>query len=93
VFLTTGGGLTGVSCRRYFDPYYSVFFRYTTVLPICRSSVADLLRTITAAFSGTIVAEFSGSPPSVLLNMGDFPSDCATLKINVYQGYGTADFT
>jgi hypothetical protein len=78
VFVTAGGGLTGVSCRRYFDPYSSVFFRYTPVLPICGSAAADLLRTITAAFSGTIVAEFSDFVPSVLLNAGDFSSNHAT---------------
>nr|ULG18728.1 hypothetical protein R10p_00002 [Serratia proteamaculans] len=78
VFITTGGGVTGVSRRRYFDPYSSVFFRYTPVLPICRSAPADLLRTITAAFSGTIVAEFSDFVLSALLNVGDLSSDCAT---------------
>lgn len=72
VFLTPGGGLTGVSRRQYLDPYPSVFIRYTPVLPICRSVREDLLRTITVAFSGTIVAEFSDFFPLALLNVGDF---------------------
>nr|ULG14503.1 hypothetical protein 143p1_00107 [Serratia proteamaculans] len=76
--MTAGDGLTGVSRRRYFDPYSSVFFRYTPVLPICRSAPADLLRTITAVFSGTIGAEFSDFVPSALLNMDDLSSDHAT---------------
>jgi hypothetical protein len=62
VFLTPGGGLTGVSRRQYLDPRPSVFIRYTPVLPICRSTAADLLRTITVTFSGTIVAEFLPVP-------------------------------
>lgn len=78
VFLTTGGGSTGVSRRQYFDPHPSVFIRYTPVLPICRSPAADLLRTITATFSGTIVNEFSAfaCPPPAKLS--GFSSNCAT---------------
>jgi hypothetical protein len=78
VFLTSGGGLTGVSRRQYLDPRPSVFIRYTPVLTICRSVREDLLRTITVAFSGTIVAEFSASPRSSLPKLDNSSADCAT---------------
>lgn len=58
VYMATGGDSTDVSRRQYFDPHYSVFSRYTLVLPICGSAVADLLLTISVAISGTIVAKF-----------------------------------
>jgi hypothetical protein len=93
VFLTPGGGLTGVSRRQYLDPRPSVFIRHTPVLPICRSTAADLLRTITVTFSGTIVAEFSASARPPPPKMGESSADCATCKINFYQGHSTADFT
>nr|ULG12684.1 hypothetical protein 348p1_00046 [Serratia grimesii] len=78
VFLTPGGGLTGVSRRQYLDPHPSVFIRYTPVLPICRSAAADLLRTITVAFSGTIGAEFSASTRPPPTKLGESSADCAT---------------
>lgn len=73
-----GSSFTGVNRSRYFYPYSSVFFRYTSVLPIYSSAAADLLQTITAAFSGTIAPEFSDIVPSALLNVGDLLSDSAT---------------
>lgn len=78
VFLTSGGGLTGVSRRQYLDPRPSVFIRYTPVLPICRSTAADLLRTITVAFSGTIVAEISASTCPPPPKLGESSAGCAT---------------
>lgn len=78
VFLTTGGGSTGVSRRPYFDHPLSVFIRYTPVLPICRSAREDLLRTITATISGTIVAEFSARIRPPPPKRGKFSADCAT---------------
>lgn len=93
VFLTSGGGLTGVSRRQYWIPPFSVFIRYTPVLPIYRSAAADLLRTITVAFSGTILAEFSASTRPPPPKLGKSSADCATCKINFYQGHSTADFT